>query len=293
MTPLLDPSLLQRLRGSKLRVRRAEASGGVGERRSRSIGPGIEFADYREYQPGDDVRYVDRHVFARHRRAVVRRFAVDRQLRATVLLDCSGSMDVGDGSKWSRARALAAAAAAVGVYGGDQVRLGAARAGGIEWYPPLRHPQRLSHAISWIEGLRATGVADAAEVARATLALASPRELLVIVSDWMVDGSEEALGQYAAASMDVVAVQVVSPEEARPDALAHGPLRLADAETGDVLEVDLDADGARRYGVAFRAWQAELRDLVTRYGGRWLATTSDVDLADVVLGSWRREGFVT
>jgi uncharacterized protein (DUF58 family) len=293
MTARLNAALLQRLRTTKLQVRRAEASIGLGERRSRSLGPGIEFAEYREYVPGDDIRHVDRHVLARHQRTMVRRFHTEQQLQATVLVDSSGSMAVGDGSKWDQARVLAAAIAAIGVFGGDRVRLGALRGDGrTEWHPLLRSPRNLQRAFGWLDDLRTGGAVDLARAADAALAHATGGQLLVILSDWMVGGIEEALRRFAAARLEVVGVQVIAPEERSPRGISDGPVRVIDAESGEAMVVALDDDGVQHYHAAFDGWQSELRDLVTQHGGRWLPTASDVGAADVVL-RWRQEGFVS
>ncbi len=290
---LVDPLVLERLKGSKFLVRSAVAAAGVGDRRSRTIGPGVEFADYRDYQPGDDVRYVDRHVFARHGRAVIRQFHVDQQLRINVLLDATASMTSVDASKFQRARVLAACAAAVGVFGGDQVRVGAFRDGSIAWHPRLRNPTGLPRLFRWLSEARPSGDASLDAVARASAQATAPSDLLLVVSDWMLDGVEAALSRWSAARQDVVAVQVLAPEEVDPSAIGSGGLRLVDAESGDSMDVTLDASDLERYGRELRSWQSELAELVTRAGGRWSTHVSDQPLDETLFRAWRRAGLIT
>ena len=90
MTP--SPRLLQSLQRSRVLVRSAKATVGVGERRSNAKGSGMEFLDYREYQPGDDVRHLDPHLFARTGGHYVRQYAVYQQLPITIIVDGSASM---------------------------------------------------------------------------------------------------------------------------------------------------------------------------------------------------------
>ena len=91
MTP--SPRLLQSLQRSRVLVRSAKATVGVGERRSNAKGSGMEFLDYREYQPGDDVRHLDPHLFARTGGHYVRQYAVYQQLPITIIVDGSASMN--------------------------------------------------------------------------------------------------------------------------------------------------------------------------------------------------------
>lgn len=292
MTRPLGPDVLNRLKGIRFRPRRAEATTGVGDRRSRTIGPGVEFADYREYQPGDDVRYVDRHVHARHGKAVVRQFVVDQQLRVTILLDASGSMGE-DGGKFRRARELAAAAAAVGVFGGDHVRVGAFAEGGIEWHPAVRNASGLPRLLDWLGALRPAGAGRLDEVARASFAGLAANDLLVVVSDWLLDGVPDGIRFWDTAGVEVVAVQVMSPLEADPAAMPEGTVRLVDAENGEEIDLTLDSDTVRRYALELQAWRRRLGEEVGRAGGRFVSYRSDVPLDDILFRSWRREGLVT
>jgi uncharacterized protein (DUF58 family) len=293
MSGLIPSALLQRLSRSRLVGRSAEARHGVGDRRSKAVGPGIEFADYREYQPGDDFRYLDRHVYARHGRAVVRQYTVEQRLQVTVIVDASASMGIGRPPKMRRAAELAGVVAAVAVSGNDQVDLIASVRGGL-----LRHPRHASRrgterALAWLAALAPAGITNLDAVSRATADRLQPGGMLVVVSDWMVDGIEAALTRWRGRGLDLVAVQVVADDEADPRGALGGPIELVDAETGGRLEFVLDDVGAGRYAAAFRAWQHEVRDVVTTQGARWSAVRSGEDLSDVVLRRWRTGGLVT
>jgi uncharacterized protein (DUF58 family) len=293
MTHLLDADLLQRLQGTKLLGRRADARHGVGERRSRAVGPGVEFADYRDYQPGDDFRYLDRHVYARHGRAVVRQFTVEQRFQVTVLLDASASMASGAPSKYGQARRLAAALAAVALYGGDQVDLAVCTGAGVQWHPRATHPRGVPRLLSWLAEREAHGQVDLDAVARVTSERLSRSGLLLVVSDWLLDGVDTALRRWHALQQDVVAVQVLAPDEIDPGRLATGPLQLVDAETGEPLDVELDGDAVARYRAAFQAWQGEFHAQLNAIEGRWVRVTSDEPLRDAVLRGWRRQGLIT
>ena len=293
MTQLLDGPLLQRLQRTKLIGRSADPRHGVGERRSRAVGPGIEFADYRDYQPGDDFRYLDRHVFARHGRTVVRQFTIEQRLQVTVLLDSSESMDTGVPNKLVRGRELAAVVVAVALYGGDQVDLATCSGDGITWFPRLSNPRKLHTALAWLQERSPRGRIDLEHVARATTERISRGGLLVVVSDWMLEGVEPALARWRHLQQDVIGVQVVAPNERDPSAMDDEALLLTDRETGVGVELTLDADTVQRYRSAFRSWQAELRAALTAVEGRWVSVSSADSLHDTVMRAWRQQGVIT
>lgn len=293
MTPLLDPDLLQRLQGTKLLGRHADARHGVGERRSRAVGPGVEFADYRDYQPGDDFRYLDRHVYARHGRAVVRQFTVEQRLQVTVVLDASASMASGTPSKYDLARRLAGALAAVALYGSDQVDLAVCTGDGVQWHPRASQPRAVARLLAWLADREAHGSVDLDAVARATSERLTRGGLLLVVSDWLLDGVDTALRRWQALQQDVVAVQVLAPDEIDPGRLATGPTQLVDVESGEGVDVVVDGEAVARYKAAFQAWQTQLHAQLTAIEGRWVRVTSDEPLRDAVLRGWRRQGLIT
>src|SRR5437899_11195506 len=125
MTPaaLLEPALLRRLESLALQVRRAVSGQMGGERRSRRRGQSVEFADFRNYTPGDDFRLIDWNAYARLDRFMLRLFVAEEELPLTLFLDMSGSMDWGSPNKAQTARRLAGAIAYVALAALDRVRL--------------------------------------------------------------------------------------------------------------------------------------------------------------------------
>lgn len=293
MSQLLDPALLQRLRRSRLGGRDADPRFGVGERRSRTVGPGIEFADYRDYQPGDDFRYLDRHVYARLGRPVVRQFTVEQQIHVTVLLDASASMERGVPGKLVRASEVAGVFAAVAAYGGDRVDIGVCNGTGVRWYPRVSNPRGLDAAFAWLQAQRPGGEVDLGRLAQEIRPKLAAGGMLVVVSDWMLAGIDAALTQWRQQRQELVAVQIVAPDDIDPALEVGGAVQLCDAETGERLDIVVDADVARRYRAAFRAWHERSRDQVRSAGGRWITVSSDADLQDTVLRSWRGLGLIT
>src|SRR5256884_1342045 len=120
---LLEPALLRRLEGLALQVRRAVSGQMGGERRSRKRGQSVEFADFRNYTPGDDFRLIDWNAYARLDRFMLRLFVAEEELPLSLFVDLSGSMDWGRPNKAQAAKRLAGAIAYVALAALDRVRL--------------------------------------------------------------------------------------------------------------------------------------------------------------------------
>src|SRR5881409_971398 len=118
---LLTPELLRRLEQLQLLAQRRAKSSAKGERRSRARGQSVEFADYRNYTPGDDFRYLDWNLYGRLERLFLKLYEEERELPLRVFLDASESMTFGTPVKFEFARQVAAAIGYVALCGYDRV----------------------------------------------------------------------------------------------------------------------------------------------------------------------------
>src|SRR5467141_4468429 len=149
--------LMTAMMRSRLLVRSAKATVGIGERRSSAKGSGMEFLDYREYQPGDDVRHLDPHLFARTGGYYVRQYALTRQLPIAIIVDGSASMNFGTPTKFDFARRLASALAFAGLAGGDVIEVGVYAGNRLSWSPRLRGMRRAPGIFDWLAAQRPGG----------------------------------------------------------------------------------------------------------------------------------------
>lgn len=290
---LLPPSTLQRLTRRRLVVRQAAASTGIGERRSRAKGTGIEFADHRPYQLGDDIRHLDRHVLARLGEHYIRQFSLYQQLPVTILLDASASMRFGQPDKFGVARALTAGLGYVALAGGDRVQVGAFSGDQVVWLPPLHGVGRAPTLFAWLKGISPHHITNLTAAAQQAIERLRPRGLLIIVSDWWMSNLEPALRIFDASQQELVAVQVTAPEEEEPERLGVRDMRMVDVETGHEVELSLDAAAISRYRRDFGVWKREVRDAVQAHRGVLLGVRSDADLEQVLVHDWRVAGLIT
>ncbi len=267
-----------------------------GDYRTLLRGTGVDLADLREYQYGDDVRHIDWNVTARLQQPHVRQFHEDRDLTAWFLLDLSGSVHFGSGDRTKLAVSAAFVTALARVltrhgnrvgalfYGGGEpgvdglLRPGASRTHVLELLARMRRPRPAAAAGS--QSQRAGTALD--ELLRTAEEVLRRRSLVFVVSDFIsAPGWDDALGRLAQRH-DVVAVRLFDPAEMHlPDV---GLVTLEDAETGEQLVVDATDPAFReRYAALADASQAQLAAGLARAGVDLLELATDDDLLDALL----------
>lgn len=286
------PHFLQALRLSQLRIRHAAASTGIGERRSRAKGSGMEFADFREYIAGDDTRHLDARMHARHGDYYIRQYEVLMQLPVTILVDASRSMLAGDPTKRDVAVWLADTLGYLALAGGDRVQVGFWSGERLELSPRFTGASRVQRLFAWLEG-RSNGGLLPFEAGLPRFAEHLPgRGLVILLSDFWIEDPVSALLPVAATGAEIWAVQILAPEEADPGRLAEGEARLTDAETGEEVLVTLDRAALVQYREALHDWQERLRTAIGDFGGRYLTLSTTADREHFVLSDLRALGMV-
>lgn len=289
---LIPTGLLQQLARKKLVVRRAIASLGIGERRSKSKGPGMEFADHRPYQLGDDIRYLDPYLEARLGQPFIKQYTMYQQLSVTVLIDGSLSMNQGQPNKFKFACQIAAGLTYSGIAGGDQVLLGVFSDEHLNWSPTFRGIYRASEVFAWLEQQKTSGSTHLYKSA----AKAAPRlrrgGIVFVISDWLAEGAEEAISLLQGVGQEVVGIQVLSPEEVEPERVGSGGLRLADVESGEELELVVDSTLLKRYQEYLQNWQETLKSSLRRHQGLYFPVRSDTNLELLFLRDFQNGGLL-
>jgi uncharacterized protein (DUF58 family) len=275
-----------------LLARRAKATVGIGERRSNAKGSGMEFMDYREYQPGDDVRHLDAHLFARTGGHYVRQYALYQQLPITIVVDGSASMNFARPTKFDFACGLASALAFVGLAGGDTVQAAVHTGGRLLWSPLVRGTRRAQVIFDWLGAQQPQGAGFGGSLATALPRL-THRGLLILLSDWWLDDLDVELKVLASLRQEIVAVHVAAPEEIDPTRLSAGETRFVDAESGHEVELLIDQMVLGDYKAAFADWQDRLRQQIRRHLGRYIVVPSDTSLDRLLLQDWRRLGLIS
>ncbi len=285
---LLEPSFLEKLERLRLAARR-RTRGPAGERRSRSLGRGVEFSDHRAYQVGDDWRYVDWNIYARLDRLFVKLFEQEEERDVHLLLDASASMRFGQPPKLEYAKRLAAALGYVALAGGERVGAAAVHGASVRTLPPRRGRAHAHHLFRFLEAEQAHGPTRLEEAAQHFVP--RRRGLVVALGDLLdPSGFQGFLGRLRHAGLEVFVVHVLSEEDLQPP--GPGELRLVDAETQEGVEVTLDEAAVRAFAAQRDAFLEEVRQFCVRQGMVYVRATTAVPVEELVLRYLRRAGIV-
>ena len=264
-----------------------------GEYRSLFYGHGLDLAEVREYQPEDDIRYMDWNVTARMNTPHVRQYLEDREITAWLLLDVSASVDFGTARSTKREVVTDFAAAMARLLTKRGNRVGAVLySGGVDGVLPAAGGRRqalaLAHLLTRPETGSRKGVTDLAAVLDRAAQTSRRRSLVFVVSDFIAKPGWEPAFHRLAARHEVIAVWVQDPREAElPDV---GPLVLEDAETGEQVYVDTHDRKLRvRFHDLATERRASLLRTFKRHGADVLPLSTDGDmLQDLVRFALRR-----
>jgi hypothetical protein len=287
-----SPALLRKLGRAKLLTRWAVATVGHGERRSKQKGAGMEFADHREYQMGDDTRHLDTHVHARLGKNYIKQYDVYQQLPITVIVDGSRSMDFGSPNKFQFAASLASVFGFLGLNGGDLVRIGVTSGDKIVWSPKFHGAQRAPHLFKWMDKQRPSARGSLGTALREAVRSMTNRGLVILLSDMWSEDVEAAVAIIAASGQEVWGIHVLTREEVEPESMGDGDVRMLDMETGHEVEIALDRSVHDRYHKALEAWSGELQTKFSNVKGRYLLVPSDQSAEKLLLQEWRALGMI-
>src|SRR5712691_12224435 len=230
---LLDPKFLAQLEQLELVSRKIFLGRMKGERRSKRKGQSVEFADFRNYVIGDDLRFLDWNLYARLDKLFLRLFFEEEDLHFYILLDNSLSMDFGNPTKLHYARQIAAALGFIGLVNLDRVVIEVFNNRLTQSMPAARGRRSLWRLFDFLGKLEPAGPSDLSQALRTFSLKCSGKGIVVLLSDLMDKGGyEEALRYLVARQMDIYVIQVLCQEEIEPEIV--GDLKLTDVEDGDV-----------------------------------------------------------
>ena len=297
--PLLSGEFMRRLDQLAVVSRKILRGRMQGERRSKKRGQSVEFADYRNYVVGDDLRRIDWNLYARLDKLFLRLFMEEEDLAVSILLDDTASMDYGEPHKATYARRLAAALGYIGLVHYNRVSVFRFTSTITGRLTNLRGRRPIPRLLEFLDSSNGSDQPDPrwgnlAEVARRfTLAQRHPG-VVVIISDFFDKGDlNAALRCFAAERFDTYAIQLLAPQEVEPmKGNVVGDLRLRDIEDGDVAEVSVGPALIRRYKANCQAWCHHVRDLCLKRGIAYMVSETSVPFETLVLQYLRQRGLL-
>lgn len=288
---LLEPQFLHKLEQLELVSRKIFLGLMKGERKSKKKGQSVEFADYKNYVKGDDLRHLDWNLYARLDRLFIRLFQEEEDLHFYVLIDNSLSMNFGTPTKLHYARQVAAALGFIGLCNMDRVVVSAFNDNLTQTLPAVRGRKSLWRLLNFLQNLEPAGPSNLRESLKTFTMKSSGKGIVVLLSDMMdKEGYEEALRYLVARQYDIYVIQILSQEELSPGLL--GDLKLVDIEDEDEAEVTVSGALLDRYKKTLAAFQSGLQEYCNRRGIVTMMTSNQVPFERLVLNYLRRRGLV-
>lgn len=290
-TKLLENATLSRLERMRLNPRRRLTNRSRGEHQSGKGGTSTEFVDYRDYSPGDDMRYVDWNIFARLERPFIKLYRHEEEMHVVLLIDASTSMQYEE--KFERARQLAAAFGLMGLMNVERVSAYACNHQGTEplFLPPCTGRVSRKRLFDFLEGVPVGGDYPIDQAVDAVLRRHRGRGIVVLLSDFLTFGDfQKPLNLLFSAGLEIFAVQILGPTELNPE--LTGDLRFVDCESGQTLDVSSAGDLLGIYHEHRLALEEELGILCRQRSGRFLSISSREPLEGILFDVLRRKGWV-
>lgn len=288
---LFDDAFQRKLDYLALVSKRVFAGRMRAERRTKKSGSGVEFADHRDYQPGDDFRYLDWNVYQRFDRLLLRLYEEEEDLAIYFIVDASTSMAFGDGKKLRYAKRVAAALAYVGLANLDRVSIVGTTDKVTDRMQATRGKARIFKVFRFLKELDADGQTNLEDALKSFVAQNKRRGLVVLASDLFdPQGFERGINVLRYNKFDPFVVHVVDEQDARPK--LAGDVLLYDCETGDEREVTVTAKVLERFEGAYRTYLDDIDRFCTSKQVPYIRADVNVPFDELILRVFRRGGFL-
>ena len=288
---LLSPKLLSQLERMELVSRKIFRGRMKGERRSRRKGQSVEFADFRNYVAGDDLRFIDWNMYARLDKLFLKLFMEEEDLHFYTLIDGSSSMGFGDPTKFYYAKQLAAALGYIGLCRADRVKIEMLDDAKANAAPVLRGKQNLWQMLDYLNSLQPGTNVTLNDSIRSFCLRNTGKGILVLITDLMdKTGYEAALKYLVSQNLDIYVIQVLSQPEIDPD--ITGDLKLVDCEDADIAEISVSQRLIDRYRQTLANFIEQARDFCMRRGIVYMMTSTERPVDKLVSRYLRQRGLV-
>lgn len=287
---LLDTNLLTRLDRLKIITQKPLPGRFKGDLRSPKKGGAVEFADFRDYVPGDDLRTVDWNIYARLERPYVKLFEEEEDTSVRILVDCSKSMNWGDPNKLEYAKKLSGCLGYIALRNLIWTSVYGFSNGIKERFSPHRGPAFIPLLFDFLEGLKPGGETNLPDACRQIISEKSPFGLIFVISDLFDSNFENALGYLGDRYRDVKVIHLLSPQELEP--VISGDLRLVDVETGRKVQASISPMLLNRYKENLAAWRETTRRACHKRGMDYVPVDTTIPIDTLILRTFRERGFL-
>lgn len=261
------------------------------ERKTRIVGSGIEFADYRNYTAGDDLRNLDWRIFARTEKLFLRLFEEEEDLYIYFLIDSSKSMTLGSPNKWDYAKRVAAALGYIGLANLDRVSVIPFSSQLDGRLPPSRGRGQIFKIFNFLESLKPGQQTSLGDAFRTFVTQNKRRGIAVVISDFYDPrGFEEGLNFLRYHKFEPLVIHLADEREL--DANFRGDLQLVDCETGEVADITVTASMMKEYQKAFEAYCEQLEEYCVKRQILYFRAPIQIPFDELILRVFRAGGFL-
>lgn len=275
----LEPSELRILQGLKLNPRKTFSGRVRGERLTKRKGISIEFADYRDYSEGDDLRHLDWNILARLGQPVIKTYQDEEDLAVYLLVDCSASMNFGTPTKFEAAQKLSMGLGFLALSSQDAVL---PRPIGFRERPiaALRGAPSVVRLAAWVQALQPESDRGLSVSLREFAGSSERPGMALLFSDGLDEKIITSLRILAGRGHEIGFIQILSGEEIDPD--IEGDLRLLDAESGQPVEITANSGALKEYKQRLKEHCDAIANECRRLGGRYVRVVPEESLSDVI-----------
>ncbi|HGE72545.1 TPA: DUF58 domain-containing protein [Candidatus Poribacteria bacterium] len=288
---LIEPDLMKMLEKLSIATKKLFPGAMKGKRRSIKRGSSVEFADYRDYQLGDDFRFIDWNIYARLDKLFLKTFVEEENIYIHILLDVSSSMNFGTPSKLEYAKKIAVAFGYIGLVDLDMVVL-TTFSETLNGLRPLRGKDQIFKILNFLNNFPISDEKRKSLIDECLkkYAIKTPyRGVAIVISDFLVAQNvyENGLKALLDKGFDVKVIQVLSNDEIDPN--LTGELRLQDAETDETKEVTITDRLLERYKRRLDAFCSNLKNFCDKNNIAYVKVSTDYPYKDFILKETRRQ----
>jgi len=280
---LIDAELMKKIERLSIASKKLFPGSMKGKRRSPKRGSSVEFADYRDYQLGDDFRFIDWNIYARLDKLLLKTFVDEENIYIHILLDASRSMNFGTPSKLKYGKQIAAALGYIGLAELDMVVMTTFAESLAGQLRPMRGKDKIFTLLDFLENTQSSQETKMSEAFRRYALTATHPGVAIVISDFLVPQAdyEEGLKALIHKNFDVNVVHVMNEEELHPT--LSGELKLQDAETGETKEVTITDNMLKGYQKRLARFCQNLSQFCAKNNSTYLRVSTNLSFEDLIL----------
>lgn len=286
-----DEQFLKKLEYLYIMSKKIAAGQNRAERKTRLVGSGIEFADHRNYAPGDDVRNMDWRIYGRTDKLFLRLFEEEEDLYIYFLVDASRSMRLGSPDKWSYAQKICAALSYIGLSNFDRVSIIPFSSKLEGRMPPSRGKAQIFKVFEFLRIVDGGPHTQLKDAFKTFVSQNKRRGIAVVISDFYdPEGFEEGLNMLRYHRFEPIVIQLFDQREL--DVNFQGEIQLVDCETQEVRDITVTPALLREYVKVFDAFCSELENYCKKRQILYFRSSIQTPFDDLILSIFRAGGFL-